>query len=121
MKANFGGGNFFRNKRKIETMNVRLDFANNHNPKQPDFSGDIEITKDCVKYLIEAFKARETEQSKRRQTEGMEIAKLEVGGRVWESRNGDQYFSMWLQEPYKKPEPKPEPPQEVELDDEIPF
>ena len=70
---------------------------------------------------MEAFKARETESSKRRQTEGMEIVKLEVGGRVWEARSGDQYFSMWLQEPYKKPEPKPEPPQEVELDDEIPF
>jgi len=121
MKANFGGGNFFRNKRKIETMNVRLDFANNHNPKQPDFSGDVEITKDCVRFLMEAFKNRETDRSKRRQTEGQEIVKLEVGGRVWESRSGDQYFSMWLQEPYKKPEPQQAPADEVELDDEIPF
>ena len=56
--------------------------------------------------------------SKRRQTDGQQVAKLEIAGKVWQGKNG-QYLSVWLQEPYKKPTPQVE--DQDDLDDEIPF
>ena len=50
-KSNFGGGNIFRNQRKIDSMSININHADNHNEKQPDISGDIEITKDAARYL----------------------------------------------------------------------
>lgn len=118
-KSNFGGGNIFRNQRKIDSMSINISHADNHNERQPDISGDIEITKDAARYLVEAFKNKETGMSKRKQTEGQQVAKLEIAGKVWQGKSG-QYLSVWLQEPYKKPTPEPEI-QNDDLDDEIPF
>ncbi len=116
-RTNFGGGNIFRNSRKINQLSININHADNYNDKQPDISGDIEITKEAARYLVEAFKNKETEMSKRRQTEGQQVAKLEIAGRVWEGKGGP-YMSVWLQEPYKKPTPQVE--EEDDLD-EIPF
>jgi len=116
--SNFGGGNIFRNQRKIDSMQISVNYADNHNEKQPDISGDIEITKDAARYLIEAFKNKQTEMSKRRQTEGQQVAKMEIAGKIWQGKSG-QYLSVWLQEPYRKPAPQVE--DQDDLDDEIPF
>ena len=112
-RSNFGGGNIFRNQRKIDSMSININHADNHNERQPDISGDIEITKDAARYLVEAFKNKETMMSKRRQTDGQQVAKLEIAGK------SGQYLSVWLQEPYKKPAPQVE--EQDDLDDEIPF
>lgn len=116
-KSNFGGGNIFRNKRKIDRLQVNISHVDNFNDKQPDISGDIEITKDAARYLVEAFKTKTTEVSKRRQTEGQQVAKLEVAGKIWQGESG-QYFSIWLQEPFKKPSSRVG---RDDLDDEVPF
>tara|TARA_R110000787_G_scaffold29852_4_gene80703 strand:+ start:2256 stop:2618 length:363 start_codon:yes stop_codon:yes gene_type:complete len=118
-KANFGGGNIFKNQRKIERLTINIEHASNHNERQPDISGDIEVTKDMARHLVEAFKNKETTTSKRKQTEGQQVTKLEIAGKIWEGRSG-QYFSVWLQEPYKKPNPEPVIDND-EIEDEIPF
>ena len=117
-RSNFGGGNIFRNQRKIDSMSININHADNHNERQPDISGDIEITKDAARYLVEAFKNKETMMSKRRHTDGQQVAKLEIAGKVLQGKSG-QYLSVWLLEPYKKPAPQVE--EQDDLDDEIPF
>ncbi len=125
-RPQFGGGSIFHNKNKLSGWSVTTNPVPNPNPKMPDMTGDIEITKECAQYIINAFKEGQTHKSKRKNTDGRDVVKLEIAGHVYSNANG-QSLGMWLQEPYKpKPKPEPEPAPEPEpsddiLDDEIPF
>jgi len=113
-----GGGSIFRNRRKTDNFSVNIDYVRGHNERAPDLTGDIEITKACVKKMVEMFKEGDTSTSKRRASENEQVVKLEIAANVREGRQAGSFLSFWLSEAWK-PEPKNEPV--ADADEDIPF
>ena len=115
----FGGGSIFRNRRKTDRFEVDIGYARGHNERAPDLTGDIEITKACVKKMVAMFKEGDVSVSKRRASENEEVIKLEIAANVREGKQAGNFLSFWLSEAWK-PETKDEPAAEEDGTD-IPF
>ena len=118
-KPKYGGGALFKNKYACDYFPFdgvkRKEDANKY---APELSGDIECTKEFAKALVERFKSGETVPSQRRDADGQQVVKMEIAARQQKDRNGNGFFSVWWQDPYKKPEPTPVSDYG---DDDIPF
>ena len=115
----FGGGSIFRNRRKTNRLSIDIGYANGSNERAPDLTGDIEITKACVKKMVEMFKEGDVSVSQRRASENEEVIKLEIAANVREGKQAGTFLSFWLSEAWK-PEQKEEPVAEKDEVD-IPF
>ena len=76
--------------------------TNKRSEKAPDYSGNLEISKELFKYLLEEAKA------------GRPI-KMDLAGRKKQSKSGTTFLSIVANKPYVK-EQKSAP-----IEDEIPF
>jgi len=84
------GGALFMNRNKMKESS-------------PDLSGDVEISMETLKSLVELAKKQEP-------------LKMRMAGWVKEGKNG-KYYSISLSEQKQQDKPKPKP----SFDDDIPF
>ena len=76
--------------------------ANKRSPKAPDYSGNLELSKEVFKYLLDEAKA------------GRPI-KMDLAGWRKQTKAGSTFLSIVANKPYVKEQ------KTADIDDEIPF
>jgi|TARA_R110002020_G_scaffold308719_1_gene524357 hypothetical protein len=122
-KKEYGGGSFFRNHRRLASVNINTTDAEEGNDKAPMLSGPVEITKSMARMLVDKFTAKDTQPSKRERTLGEPVVMMEVAANTGSSNKkklddrvtGD-FLYFWFQDEFK-----PKKNKDDDLDDQIPF
>ena len=120
MAANYGGGNLFKNQRKLAVIAISLSQKRDANDRAPDLTGDIEITRELARDLVKAFKSGKTTPSFRKQSDGEQVVKIEIAANIREGKSG-QYISAWLSEKWVPPAEREENESTEIEEEDIPF
>jgi len=75
-------------------------------PKAPDYTGNLEISRETLNHLIAMAKKNEP-------------LKMQLSGWIKPTRTGGTFISLSASKPYEKPESSGSPSRDI--DDEIPF